>query len=414
MIRKYVVVSVLMLCLAAVNVALAQEEEIELHVFHFKQNLEEQWNAFTDEYSSQFPNITFRNEILGGGTNWQPILQGKFAAGEGPDIFIVEGPSQARLWGDYIADLSGEPWVEKALPFTLKDMQIDGKLMGMPVNLEGYGYIYNKDIFAEAGVTEPPTSLSALREAAQKIKDAGYTPFMTGYSTWWVIGLHSANIAFSQQPDPQGFIEQLNAGEASMAENALFQDWQNVIDLTVEYGEKNPLTTDHRKQTQMFASGSAAMMQQGVWKELDIYSVNPDANIGLLPIPLNDDPAMDRIPVGVPFYFVVNKDSEPKVQEAAKKFLDFLVTSDTGQRFITEEFKFIPAYSHMSPTTLGGVGKDILQYASDGKVLPWVFGRFPAGFANEVSANIQAYIGDQHDFATALENMDASWQELAK
>lgn len=410
---KYFLISVLVF-LALANVAIAADDKIELHVFHFKQNLEEQWNAFTDEYTEQHPNITFRNEILGGGTKWQTILKGKFAANEGPDIFIVEGPSQARLWGDHIADLSDQPWVENALPFTLKDMQIAGQLMGMPVNLEGYGYIYNKDIFEEAGVAERPTTLSALREAAQKVQDAGYTPFMTGYSTWWVISLHSANIPFAQQPDPHAFIAQLNAGEASIADTKLFQDWQNVFDLTLEYGEKNPLTTDHRKQTQMFANGEAAMIQQGVWKEIDIYSVNPEANIGLLPIPLNDDPAMDRIPVGVPFYFVVNKNSAPEIQAEAKKFLNFLVSSDTGEQYITDVFKFIPAYAHMSATSLGGVGQDILQYASEDKVIPWVFGKFPDGCAKETTTHIQAYIGGQHDFATALENMDASWQELAK
>ena len=94
MLKKHVLIVGVVFCLVAVNSAFA-EEKIELHVFHFKQNLEEQWNSFTDEYSNQFPHISFRNEILGGGTNWQPILQGKFAAGEGPDIFIVEGPSQA-------------------------------------------------------------------------------------------------------------------------------------------------------------------------------------------------------------------------------------------------------------------------------------------------------------------------------
>ena len=86
------------------------------------------------------------------GDQVEAAVESEFAADEGPDIFIVEGPSQAKLWGDHIADLSDQPWVDEALPFTLKDMQIDGQLMGMPVNLEGYGYIYNKAIFQEAGV----------------------------------------------------------------------------------------------------------------------------------------------------------------------------------------------------------------------------------------------------------------------
>lgn len=320
----------------------AQEEmaddEVSLHFFQFKPYLDDLYKELAAEFEKEYPNVTVEVETIGGGTQWQTILKSKFAANEGPDIFPVEGPSQYELWSEYIADLSGEAMMKNVVPFAKEDLNINGKQMGLPVNLEGYGYIYNKDIFAEAGVDELPKNLSELESAAKKVKAAGYTPFATGYSTWWVIGLHLMNVAFAQQDDPHGFIEDLNNGSANMASNSRFQDLQDTIDLTVEYGEKNPLTTDHNMQVQLFANGKAAMIQQGVWKEVPIYEANPEANIGVLPIPLNNSSQMDRIPVGVPFYYVVNKTSSEAEQKAAKDFLNFHVNSEIGQRYLTEEF----------------------------------------------------------------------------
>jgi len=394
--------------------AASSAKQIELHFFQFKPYLDDAYKEFAKDFEKQNPNVTVTTETIGGGTQWQTILKSKFAAGEGPDIFPVEGTAQYHLWSDYIADLSGQPWIKNAVPFALQSLNIDGKQMGMPVNLEGYGYIYNKDIFQKVGITQLPKTLSELQAAAEKIKAAGITPFATGYATWWVTGLHLINVPFAQQPDPQGFIDKLNAGNAKMADNKLFQDLKNVVDLTVKYGEKNPLTTDHNKQVQLFANGQVAMIQQGVWKEVPIFDANPDANIGLLPIPLNDSPQMNRIPVGVPFYFVVNKTSPQDVQDAAKKFLDFLVDSKTGQTYMTQKFGFIPAYKGVSSEGLHGVGKDILTYAGEDKTIPWVFGKFPDGFANEVSNNIQAYVANQQDWNTTLEHLDAAWQKLKK
>lgn len=391
----------------------ADQEMVELNFFQFKPYLDEAYGELAAEFEATYPNVEVVIETKGGGTAWQDILRGQFAAGEGPDIFPVEGPGQYETWSDFIADLSGEPFNDTALPFALEPLNIGGRQMGMPVNLEGYGYIYNKDIFAEAGVTNPPQTLSQLRAAAQRIEAAGYTPFATGYATWWVMSLHLLNMAFAYQDDPIAFIEGLNAGTESIASNELFQDLQDLIDLTVEYGEDSPLTTDHNRQVQLFASGEVAMIQQGVWKEIPIFEANADINIGLLPMPLNDAAANGRVAVGVPFFFVVNSDSSEAEQAAARAFLDFMVNSEVGQRYGTEEFGFIPAYAGVSSQGLGGVGQDILAYASDDKTVPWVFGRFPDGFADDATRFLQAYIGGQNDWTETLESLDEAWADRA-
>jgi raffinose/stachyose/melibiose transport system substrate-binding protein len=390
------------------------QQEVTLNVFQFKPYLDEAYKSLADEFDAQHENVTTEIETKGGGTKWQTILKSKFAADEGPDVFPVEGPGQYEVWSDFIADLSGEPWIESAVPFALDSLNIDGQQMGMPVNLEGYGYIYNKDIFEEAGVEELPRTLSELQSAAQKIQDAGYTPFATGYATWWVMGLHMMNVPFAHQDNPEQFVEALNNGNASIAETEEFQDLKSLVDLTVEYGEDNPLTTDHNKQVQMFANGQVAMIQQGVWKEVPIQEANADINMGLLPMPLNNNESeMNVVPVGVPFYFAVNSQSSEAEQQAAKSFLNFLVGSETGQRYMTEEFGFIPAYKGVSSEGLGGVGKDILKYAGEDRTVPWVFGSFPDGFADDAAKQIQAYVADQRSWSEVLSNLDHAWQRRA-
>ncbi len=398
-----------------VEAAVPEDDVTELHVFHFKVNLQTEWQNFTDEYSAMNPNVTFINEIIGGGSQWLPILKSKFAAGYGPDIFIVEGTAQADVFADYLSDLSGEPWVERAVPFAREGLTIDGKVMGMPVNLESYGYIYNKAMFKDAGIEELPRTVDELRAAAEQLEAAGYTAFGTGYGEWWVNGLHLMNIPFARQDDPQAFMDAMWAGETTMGATEEFIALKQLIDMNVENGEKNPLTTDNRKQVEMFVNGDVAMIQQGNWKEKDILEANPDMEIGLLPMPLSNDPvAGDKLAVGVPFYFVVNADSSPKEQEEARKFLNFLVSSELGQEYLVTKFKMIPAYGDIEPTGLGGISQDILTYSAADKAIPWMFGQFPDGSPREMSDAIQSYVAEQQDWEATVELLDGIWARLSK
>ncbi len=419
--KKLLIVLVLVTALAGFAFATGQaegEEEpdtVELDVFQSKTVIAEQFEDMAAEFEEDNPNISVNAETVGGGADWQTILKSRFAAGEGPDVFNIEGPAQYELWRENIADLSGEPFTEEAVESALEPLNIDGNQYGAPVNFEGYGYIYNKDIFEDAGIDELPTTFSELADVAEQLEDAGYTAFSTGYGTWWVIGMHMLNVAFAQQDDPEQFMEDLTNGDASMADNRVFQDLQQLVDLTVEYGEDNPLATDHNQQVQMLANGDVAMIQQGVWKEVALYEANPDLSIGLIPLLINDQSQMDRVPVGVPWYFVVNAQSSEAEQQAAKEFIDFMMVSDTGQRYAVEEFGYIPAYKGVSSEGLGGVGRSILEYAEEDKTIPWVFGQWPDGFAQQDAFdNLQAYVADRQSWNETLEALDEAWQDRSE
>ncbi len=388
-----------------------KQEQVTLNFFQFKVEIADQLQKMITEFEAEHPNIKVKLETVGGGADYGAALKAKFASGEKPDIFNNGGFKELELWKEHLADLSNEPWAAHVLPIGKVPMtDTDGKLYGMPVNLEGYGFIYNKDLFEQAGITSPPGTITELKAAAEKLKAAGITPFSAGYGEWWVIGQHLLNIGFAQQDDPIAFIEGLYDGSETFVGNEKFQQFKEVLDTEIGFANDNPLTTDYNTQVTLFASGQAAMLQQGNWTENMIYEINPDMNMGFLPIAISDDADANRLPVGVPNNWVLNKNSENL--EEAKLFLNWMVSSETGKRYITEEFAFIPAFDNIEPTGLGALGQSILEFSKDDKTIPWTWFRWPDGANKEFAATIQEYAAGRIDYNTVLERFQATWDNL--
>nr|WP_236838927.1 ABC transporter substrate-binding protein [Caldalkalibacillus salinus] len=387
------------------------EDVVTLNLFQFKVEIRDELQAMLDEFEAEHPDIKVEMETVGGGADYGAALRAKFSSEEAPDIFNNGGFNELQLWKEHLADLSDEPWVEHVLPLAKAPMtDEDGKIYGMPLNLEGYGFIYNKDLFAEAGIEEPPTTLSELKAAAEKLEEAGITPFAAGYGEWWVIGQHLLNIPFAQQEDTDAFIEGLNEGTETFVGNEHFENFKDVIDMEIAYGNSNPMTTDYNTQVTLFATGEAAMLQQGNWTENMIYEINPDMNMAFLPIHINDEEESNRLPVGVPNNWVINKNAEHI--EEAKLLLDWMASSEIGQRYMTEEFAFIPAFDHIEASGLGDLGDSIQDYSLEGRTIPWTWFRWPDGASQDFAAAIQEYVAGQITYNEVLESFQSTWDNL--
>lgn len=392
--------------------ASSEEETKTIEIFQFKVEIADAMEDLKVEYEKSHPGIKLDIRTVGGGSDYGASLRAKFASGEEPDIFNIGGYNEMEMWQEYLEDLSDEPWVQDMKELAKEPMTKDGKLYGQPMNLEGYGFIYNKELFEKAGIDQLPTTLPELEEAAQKLESAGITPFANGYQESFVLGNHNVNVAFANQEDPGAFIQGLSGGTETFANNEVFAQWLDLLDLTLKYSNRNPLTTDYNTQVTMFASGEAAMMQQGNWTQVQIDGINPDIDMGILPMPINEV-SNDKLFVGVPNNWVVNRNSE--VKEEAKEFLNWLVTSDTGKEFMTKRFKFIPAFDSVEVATedIGVLGMEVLKYTDEGKTLTWNWFRFPNGMSPEFASAMQAYIGGKTDTDEMLETFQVNWDNLS-
>jgi raffinose/stachyose/melibiose transport system substrate-binding protein len=386
----------------------APKKDVTIKMFQFKVEIAEQLNALAEEYEKE-TGVKVEVETHGGGEDYGALLKAEIASGSEPEIFNNGGYTALVPYMDRATDLSNEPWAKDLLPTSKTPATVDGKLYGMPMNVEGYGLIYNKALFEKAGISGEPKTLTELKDAVEKLKAAGITPF-EATNEWWSMGIHLVNVGLAHQPDPKQFIEDLKAGKQSIKGNEVFMQWLDLVDLIFNNAQEDKMTTDYATQVADFASGKAAMMLQGNWTQGDIDKIDPALSLGVLPLPINDEEG--TILVGVPNNYIVNSKSEHP--EEAKAFLNWLVTSETGKKYLTQEFKFIPALSNIETKAedIGQVAVSVQEKSAS--ALGWNWDMFPDGVTQGFGAAMQEYLGGQITRDQVLEKLDKAVQDIVK
>jgi len=394
----------------------ATAEKTKVDIFQFKVEFQDQFTKLADEYLQKNPTVELSIETVGGGDDYGAALRDRFASGDEPAIFNVGGLQDVKDWMQYLAPLNELDVTAKAFPGVLDGVTLDGNVYGIPYNQEGYGLIYNGVMFEKASIDPASiTSYEALVTAVTKLDSMKAqlgieAVFAFPVKETWVTGLHLSNVALSQE-----FKDVNYAFEATTVQFNRASGLKKLVDLQNRYSVQPTLSLDYSQQVeQLFASGKVAMIQQGNWAYGSIAGVNSDiaANTGLVPLPI-DGGVGDSIPVGVPMYWGVNKNLSPSVVREAKKFLNWMYTSETGKRYVLEEFKFIPAYQGYDISKVTDpLTRDILDFSGRGKTLPWVFMGYPTGWGmNILGVDIQKYVAGKMSWDELIQNSRTEWEK---
>lgn len=357
-------------------------------IFQLKVEINDQLQALAKKYEEE-KGVKVDIQSVGGGADYGASLKAEFAKGAEaePDVFMIQGAGDYGIWKHKIDDLSDQGWIKNAVKGTLDTVTFDKKVYGMPAATEGYGLAYNKAILDKAGID--PKSIDTfdkLKAAFEKLDskkaELGIDNVLS-YTTkeTWVTGNHTFNIPFATQDNPAQFAKDYIDKKADVVNNKQFNDWMNLVELMCKYGGGKTLDTiDYSNQVGNFALGKTAFIQQGNWIASDLKNLKADFDMGFVPLAINNDTKVSgSIPVGVPMYWVVNKDS--KVNKEAKEFLDWMVTSKTGQEALVKDMNMIPAFTNFTVESDNALNKSISEYNKAGKTLPWAFTNFPDGFS---------------------------------
>ncbi|OJF92767.1 ABC transporter substrate-binding protein [Alkalibacterium sp. 20] len=395
------------------------EEEVSLAIMQGKVEFNNQFNELADMYMDENPNVSIEITSVGGGTDYFTQLTTRFSAGDEPDIFSVAGPNEFEQMAEYLADLSDTDAANAALEGTLTDVTgEDGVVTALPYNLEGYGFIYNKEVFEAAGIdAEAISTYEELEEAVQTIdgqKDDLDIEAVFAFpgAEAWVPGNHLSNVYLTHEFDE-------NVNEAYNAETVAFEkgdEFQRMLDLQVDYSVGPVLSLDYSQQVEeYFSLGQVAMIQQGNWVYPTLLQMDPEFaenSVGMIPIPLEG--YENQLPVGVPNYWAVNSNKDDATVQAAKDFLDWMYLSDEGKDFVINEFNFIPAYEGYDDMEISDpISQIVYDYSERGDTIGWVFNGYPTGWTNnEFGPNIQAYIGGEMTWDEMVENSISAWESL--
>jgi multiple sugar transport system substrate-binding protein len=206
-----------------------------------------------------------------------------FATGNAPDIVSFDNPDFALFSSrgamlDITERVKNSEVLSKAEYFEgpLNSVSWDGKLFGTPKYTDTIGVFYNKDMFAKAGITEPPKTWEEFTAYAEKLTDPANNVYGATFSA-----RAGEEGTFQFLPIIQmsgGGYDNVNTEGAA----AVLDLWKKMIDNG--WASRDVLSLGQWDSTGVFNSGNAAMAVSGPW-EIDrmVDDAKFDWGVTLLP-----------------------------------------------------------------------------------------------------------------------------------
>lgn len=331
------------------------------------------------------------------------LVQVKINSGECADLVDLGIPNHYTRYNvaeDFL-DLSNEPWVENLVsPDNI--IAADGKIYGMPFKaVQGVmGFIYNQQVFDDAGVAVP-TTWDEVLDACEKLKAAGVTPIHYPKDTWVPQIFMSAGYAQVLGDEGREFGRKLAVNEAKWTDK---QEMADVIDLFLSLFEKGYVNEDFLSVTYddtiaAIGTGEAAMTICGDYFAASVVEAFPDAKLGMFNVQLPGAPEDVMIADTSSVGFAIYKNS-PNA-EVAKKVLNLWSTPEYANLYF-ESQPAVPAFKGVDGGETPDYLKDVTEkYVMTGKTLPEMNALIP-----EANSVIDKTIWVYYLEAAAKGNMD--------
>ncbi|HBK69286.1 MAG TPA: hypothetical protein DDZ91_11640, partial [Firmicutes bacterium] len=95
----------------------------------------------------------------------------------------------------------------------------------------------------------------------------------------------------------------------------------------------------------------------------------------------------------------------------AKKWLEWLIASDSGREFIVNECKFIPTIKGINPPDVQ-LANETIDYMFKNLTYPWVQGYWPASWETHLGNLLQDYCGGARTRQQVIEEFNRTWLAL--
>ncbi len=276
--------------LLAASALVAQGTTLKL--FFYSPELSDQYNDMAREYKAETGN-TLDITVLQ--ADYVTVLRARLNSGDIPDVFMSSAYADNQTYKDYILDLTGQDFIKQIEPTALMGVTVKGRVTGYPFLVQSHSFIYNKKIFADAGIKVLPRTIKEYEAVCEKLQAKGIQPFATGFKEWWVLPQTAwqvlAPIKDKFGGDYATFVDKLNDGSLTFKDTKEMKNVFDVLDMIKKFGGPKPMESDFNDQCSMLATGQVAMIHQGNWAEDTIRKINPTIDIGYLLGPVDDSPA---------------------------------------------------------------------------------------------------------------------------
>ncbi len=115
-------------------------------------------------------------------------LEAAFQGNDVPDIYMERGGGELgdHVEAGMVRDLSEDAAEEiEKIGGSVAGWQVDDQTYALPFSLGVVGFWYNTELFDEAGITAPPTTMTELYDVIDQLKGADITPISVGAGDKW-------------------------------------------------------------------------------------------------------------------------------------------------------------------------------------------------------------------------------------
>jgi raffinose/stachyose/melibiose transport system substrate-binding protein len=319
-----------------------QDEAVTLKYFSGRVETVEWEDMKIAEFEAANPGIKIEHEFQKDASN---VIKVKLASGEMPDLTTVV--TQEFIDQGIYADLSDMDFWDRIVP-SVKALCTDlntGKQFRVATNVTMGGLFYNKAMFAELGLKDAQTwdEFTANLKAIKKAYPDTDPLFLGGKDSWtlghfiefWAHGI--VKQALGIPGSRQAFLDNSlgDLGLAWDAPNGIMETFAAAL-LELQASElinADAVTATYDNQKESFASGKAAMINQGMWVVGDIIKLNPEMsdNIGFSPFPSVVDGYKPMVLSAEDSVWAISASTENK--DEAVNFLEFMFGADVQKEY---------------------------------------------------------------------------------
>ncbi|QWU15032.1 raffinose/stachyose/melibiose transport system substrate-binding protein [Paenibacillus sophorae] len=397
---------------------------IKITLLNSKSEIQPQLEEAAKAFHEANPTISLEIQPVPNGGSPFERASTLYASGNPPTMIMLDTGDVAKF-KDRILDLSGEKWNADTVDHALDLTTIDGKNYAFPLAVEGYGFIYNKAVVDKAvgGNFDPSTinTTASLENLFKQIEASGKKALVVSPMDW-SLGAHYFSLAYAGQDKDitkvNAFIDDLRAGKVDLASNKVFNGLMDTFDVMTKYNidQASPLAGTYERGPELLGKGEVGIWFMGNWAWPQISSFDTaNKEYGFLPVPISNnagDYGNQEISSAVSKRIVIDKEkSTPEQQDAAKKFLDWIVYEQQGQDFLVNKANIIPAFKNITLPAADPLGKSIQDYISRGKS-EQSMSDLPADHWANVGASMQKYLAKQSDRAALAKEIEQYWTNV--
>jgi ABC-type glycerol-3-phosphate transport system substrate-binding protein len=370
--------------------------------------------AYATAFNKVYPNVEVKFQGI---TDYEGDVRIRMNSEEYGDVLSIPVSVPTSLYPKFFAPLGPATEIAKTFDFTERGT-VDGKVYGIANIGVANGFVYNRAVWQQAGISEWPRTPDEFLAGLRAIKDrTGAIPYYTNYKDAWPL-TNWTNALGSPKCD--------TGAEDKLAETK--QPWSagqdlNTVDTLLfdivhdKLSEPDPTTTNWENSKNLLGTGKVATMWLGSWAVAQMREAarkagaNPD-DIGFMPFPSQVDGKWCTA-VRPDYQYAINVHSRNK--PAARAWIDWLITKsgDAASSLSISSVKGAPLPASLQPFQQAGVRFVNISYARNATVLD-------IDKASEVGINSPGYRqrlvdvargAAPGDLAGVLRELDQKWSE---